>query len=231
MFGMERFNGDLKEAEYKFAKNNSRIFITGVPLSGKSTISPLVARNISDCTWQNMDILRLTAQMVEEQKPVELRSLFVNYGSCDSYKAIGDGTFSPESLIEGFKLYSEIVSDSLSFILPKLEAQGAKDVLFDGVQTTPDIVKRHMNDSTILIVLTSSESRLRKNATKMFGDEQWLLDRYSPDKLILLQKEILRQAKDFPKDKLLIVDNSGKISGSAHKIMDFLLFSGMIKLK
>lgn len=228
---MERFNGDLKEAEYKFAKNNSRIFITGVPLSGKSTISPLVARNISDCTWQNMDILRLTAQMVEEQKPVELRSLFVNYGSCDSYKAIGDGTFSPESLIEGFKLYSEIVSDSLSFILPKLEAQGAKDVLFDGVQTTPDIVKRHMNDSTILIVLTSSESRLRKNATKMFGDEQWLLDRYSPDKLILLQKEILRQAKDFPKDKLLIVDNSGKISGSAHKIMDFLLFSGMIKLK
>lgn len=228
---MERFKGDLKEAEYKFAKNNSRIFITGVPLSGKSTISPLIARNISDCTWQNMDILRLTAQMVEEQKPIELRSPFVNYGSCDSYKAIGDGSFSAESLIEGFKRYSEIVSDSLSFILPKLEAQGAKDVLFDGVQTTPDIVKRHMNDSTILIVLTSSESRLRKNATKMFGEEQWLLERYSPDKLMLLQGEILRQTKDFPKDKLLIVDNSGKISGSSHKIMDFLLFSGMIEPK
>lgn len=228
---MERFNGDLKEAEYKFTKNNSRIFITGVPLSGKSTISPLIARNISDCTWQNMDILRLTAQMVEDQKPVELRSPFVNYGSCDSYKAIGDGSFSPESLIEGFNRYSEIVSDSLSFILPKLEAQGAKDVLFDGVQTTPDIVERHMNESTLLIILTSSELRLKKNAIKMFGDEQWLLDRYSPDKLMLLQKEILRQAKDFPKDKLLIVDNSGKISGSAHKIMDFLLFSGMIEPK
>lgn len=228
---MERFNGDLKEAEYKFAKNNSRIFITGVPLSGKSTISPLIARNISDCTWQNMDILRLTAQMVEEQKPIELRSPFVNYGSCDSYKAIGDGSFTPESLIEGFKRYSEIVSDSLSFILPKLEAQGAKDVLFDGVQTTPDIVKRHMNDSTILIVLTSSESRLRKNATKMFGEEQWLLDRYSPDKLVLLQGEILRQTKDFPKDKLLIVDNSGELSDSAYKIMDRLLFTGMISQK
>ena len=228
---MERFKGDLKEAEYKFAKTNSRIFITGVPLSGKSTISPLIARNISDCTWQNMDILRLTAQMVEEQKPIELRSPFVNYGSCDSYKAIGDGSFTPQSLIEGFRRYSEIVSDSLSFILPKLEAQGAKDVLFDGVQTTPDIVKRHMNDSTILIVLTSSESRLKKNATKMFGEEQWLLDRYSPDKLMLLQDEILRQTKDFPKDKLLIVDNSGKISCSSHKIMDFLLFSGMIEPK
>lgn len=228
---MERFNGDLKEAEYKFTKNNSRIFITGVPLSGKSTISPLIARNISDCTWQNMDILRLTAQMVEEQKPVELRSPFVNYGSCDSYKAIGDGSFSPESLIEGFRRYAEIVSDSLGFILPKLEAQGAKDVLFDGVQTTPDIVKRHMNDSTILVVLTSSESRLRKNSIKMFGNEQWLLDRYSPDKLMLLQNEILRQAKNFPQDKLLIVDNSGKISGSAHKIMDHLLFTGMISQK
>lgn len=228
---MERFKGDLKEAEYKFAKNNSRIFITGVPLSGKSTISPLIARNISDCTWQNMDILRLTAQMVEEQKPIELRSPFVNYGSCDSYKAIGDGSFTPESLIEGFRCYSEIVSDSLSFILPKLEAQGAKDVLFDGVQTTPDIVKRHMNDSTILIVLTSSESRLRKNATKMFGEEQWLLDRYSPDKLMLLQNEILRQTNDFPKDKLLIVDNSGELSDSAYKIMDHLLFIGMISQK
>jgi hypothetical protein len=178
-----------------------------------------------------MDILRLTAQMVEEQKPIELRSPFVNYGSCDSYKAIGDGSFTPESLIEGFRRYSEIVSDSLSFILPKLEAQGAKDVLFDGVQTTPDIVKRHMNDSTILIVLTSSESRLRKNATKMFGEEQWLLDRYSPDKLMLLQNEILRQTNDFLKDKLLIVDNSGELSDSAYKIMDHLLFRGMISQK
>ena len=228
---MERFKGDLKEAEYKFAKNNSRIFITGVPLSGKSTISPLITRNISDCTWQNMDILRLTAQMVEEQKPLELRSPFVNYGSCDSYKAIGDGSFSPESLIEGFKRYSEIVSDSLSFILPKLEAQGAKDVLFDGVQTTPDIVRRHMNENTRLIILTSSEYRLAKNAKKMFGEEQWLLDRYSPERLMILQSEILRQAKDFPKDKLLIVDNSGKISSSAYRIMDYLLFSGMIQTK
>jgi hypothetical protein len=178
-----------------------------------------------------MDILRLTAQMVEEQKPLELRSPFVNYGSCDSYKAIGDGSFSPESLIEGFKRYSEIVSDSLSFILPKLEAQGAKDVLFDGVQTTPDIVRRHMNENTRLIILTSSEYRLAKNAKKMFGEEQWLLDRYSPERLMILQSEILRQAKDFPKDKLLIVDNSGKISSSAYRIMDYLLFSGMIQTK
>jgi len=228
---MERFNGDLKEAEYKFTRSNSRIFITGVPLSGKSTISPLIARNISDCTWQNMDILRLTAQMVEEQKPIDMRSPFVNYGSCDSYHAVGDGSYSPEALIGGFKKYAEIVSDSLAFVLLKLEAQGAKDVLFDGVQTTPEIVKRYMNDSTRLIILTSSESRLKKNAVKMFGNEQWLLDRYSPERLMLLQSEILKQARDFPKDKLLIVDNSGKISGSAYKIMDYLLFSDIITRK
>lgn len=228
---MERFDGNLKEAEYKFARHNSRIFITGSPLSGKSTLSPLIVSSIADCTWQNMDIIRLTAQLVEEQKPESLRSPFADYGSCDAYKAIGDGSYSPETLLQGFKKYAEIVGTSLSFILPKLEAQGARDVLFDGVQLMPDIVKKHMNENTKLIVVTSTKERFESNTKKMFGNEKWLLDRYSPDKLLLLQDELLRQAKDFPKDKLLVVDNSGKILNSAYKIMDYLSFSGAIEPK
>lgn len=226
---MERFKGNLKEAECKFASHNSRIFVTGVPLSGKSTISSIIVGSITDCTWQNMDIIRLTAQMVEEQKLERLRNPFANYGSCDAYSAIGDGSYSPKSLIEGFIKYAEIVSSPLNFILPKLEAQGASDVLFEGVQLTPNIVKRHLNENTRLIIITSTEERLKSNARKLFGNEQWLLDRYSPDKLLLLQTEILRQAQGFPKDKLLMVDNSGKILDSAFKIMNNLLFSGMIE--
>lgn len=231
MSGMERFKGNLQEAEYKFTQNNSRIFMTGVPLSGKSTISPLITSNITDCTWQCMDIIRLTSQMIEEQKPKNKRNTLVNYGSCDAYKAIGDGSYSPQSLIQGFKKYAEIVSVSLDYILPRLEAQGAKDVLFEGVQLTPDIVIRHTNENTRLIVITSTAERLFANAKKLFGNEQWLLDRYSPDKLLLLQKELLRQAQDFPKDKLLVVDNSGRILDSTREIMEYLLFSGVISPK
>jgi len=130
---MERFKDLLKESEYKFVKHNSHIYVTGAPITGKSTISSLVSSSIADCTWQNMDIIRLTAQMVEEQKPENERNPFVYFGSCDAYTTVGDGVFSPESLIEGFINYSEVVSSSLKFILPKLETQGASDVLFDGV--------------------------------------------------------------------------------------------------
>lgn len=229
MFGMERLRGNLKEAEYKFASHNSRIFIAGVALSGKSTISSIIVSRITDCTWQNMDIIRLTAQMVEEQKLEGLKNPFVNYGSCDAYRAIGDGSYSQEALIQGFERYAEIVSSSLNFILPRLEAQGVRDVLFEGVQLTPNIVRGHLNENTRLIIITSTEERLKNNAQKLFGNEQWLLDRYSPDKLLLLQTEILRQAQAFPEDKLLMIDNSGKILDSAIKIMDNLLFSGMIE--
>lgn len=200
-------------------------------LSGKSTIAPVIGATIADSTLQNMDIIRLTAQMMEEQKPISEKSPFINFGSCDAYKAIGDGSYSPEKLVEGYVKYSEIVSSALFFILPKLETQGAKNVVFEGVQLTPDIVERHLNKSSRLIVVTSSFDQLTLNARKMFGGEKWLLDRYSPDKLILLQEEILRQADNFSKDKLLVVDNSGEVLQSEHNIIDFLISSKAIELK
>lgn len=220
---------DLINVEFKFSRPNSRIFFTGVALSGKSTISPKVAARIDGCTLQNMDILRLTAQIVESQKPEGSRNPFVFLGSCDAYTAVGNGTFTPESLVSGFNNYAEAVSSQLEWILPSLEAQGARDVAFEGVQLTPNIVKRHQNDTTRLIIVTSTEQQLRENAVKMFGDETDLLERYSPEKLLLLQNEILKQADQFPKDKLLIIDNTDTVSKAVSSATGFLFESGLIE--
>ena len=221
----------LMDAELKFSHPNSRIFFTGVPLSGKSSISPQVAARIEGCTLQNMDILRLTAQIAESQKPEGKRNPFVFLGSCDAYSAVGDGAFTPDSLVRGFNNYAEAVSSQLNWILPSLEAQGARDVAFEGVQLTPNIIKRHLNDSTRLIIVTSTENQLRENAVKMFGNEADLLERYSPEKLLLLQDEILKQAAEFPKDKLLIVNNTDTISKAASSAMGFLFESGLVEPK
>lgn len=235
MFGMERNkiigSEEIKEPGYKFTGGNSRIFITGVPLSGKSTIAPLVASEISDCGIQNMDILRLTAQMIEEVKPVEERNPFANYGSCDSYVAIGDGSYSPENLVLGYREYSKIVTQSLDFILPKLEVQGAKDMVFEGVQLMPEIVKNYLNPNARLIVVTSNAQTLKTHAQKLFAGEDWLMERYSTDKLLMLQEEILRQTKDFPADKLLIVENTQTIASSTADVMNYLLRSGVIEAR
>lgn len=220
---------NVRAAEYRFAACNSRVYITGVPLSGKSSVAPLIAGRIGDCTLQNMDILRLMAQCVEHQKPEVCRNPFVEYGSCDSYRAVGDGSYSDAALIEGYRQYSEAVAGAaLAWILPKLETQGARDVIIEGVQLMPEIVKRHINDNTRLIVLTSSEDRLGANARKIFGAERWLMERYSPDKLLLLQDEILQQSERFPSDKIFVVDNTSSIENTACQVLEFLLSSGEI---
>lgn len=232
MFGMNKefhITGEgFKEANFRFSKPNTLLFITGVPLSGKSTIAPLITPMIEGCALQNMDIIRLVAGQMEDLKAESERNPFLNLGSCDAFTIVGDGTFTPEHLVTGFNAYSKAVCSVLENILPKLEAQGAKDVIFEGVQLTPSLVAPLLKGNSKLIIITSNEERLRANANKLFADEAWLLERYSPDKLLLLQDEILRQAKGIPDDKLLIVDNSGTYLDSAAKILQFLANSETI---
>jgi len=218
----------LKEANFRFSKPNTLLFITGVPLSGKSTIAPLITPLIDGCSLQNMDIIRLVAGQMEDLKPEVERNPFLNLGSCDAYTIVGDGTFTQEHLVTGFNAYSKAVCSVLDNILPKLEVQGAKDVIFEGVQLTPSLVAPHLKGNNKLIIVTSTDQKLRANASKLFGNETWLLERYSPDKLLLLQDEILRQAQEIPENQLLIVDNSEAYLDSAKNIMQFLANSETI---
>lgn len=55
--------------------------------------------------------------------------------------------------------------------------------------------------------------------------------RYATEKLLTLQEEILRQSKEIPRNKLLIVDNTGDYSLAVSKIINFLLEQGVIKPK
>lgn len=228
MFGMnkiERLSQPevIRGPEYKFTRQGTLIFLTGVPLSGKSTIAPLIASSIEGCTLQPMDIIRLVAQEIESHKPERERSPFVNYGSCDSYVAIEDGSYSPQSLLLGFNAYSEIVSSPLRNIIPKLEVQGAQNVLFEGVQLTPSIVMSYLNSNSKLIIVTSNAQKLESNRRKMFGDNTELIERYSTDRLLLLQEEILKQSREIPEEKVAYFDNTGDYRNAVVNILQFLL--------
>jgi 2-phosphoglycerate kinase len=218
----------IKEADFRFSKPNTLLFITGVPLSGKSTISPLITSMIEGTTLQNMDIIRLVAGQIEDLKPESQRNPFVYLGSSDAFTRVGDGTYTPEHLITGFNEYSKAVCAVMENILPYLEAQGAKDVIFEGVQLTPTLVGPLLKDNSKLIIVISSEEKLKANANKLFANESWLLERYSPDKLILLQNEILKQAQEISSDKLLIVENCGRYVDTIAVVMQFLVNSGTL---
>lgn len=228
---IERLNHPelARSPEYRFARQRTLVFITGVPLSGKSTIAPLITSSVENCTLQPMDIIRLVAQEIESHKPEAERSPFVNYGSCDSYVAIGNGSYSPQSLIAGFNAYSEIVCSPLRSIIPRLEVQGAQNVLFEGVQLAPSIITPYLNGNSRLIIVTSNAQKLESNRKKMFGDNVELNERYSTDKLLLLQDEIVRQSRQVSKNRLFCVDNTGDFRNTTIQIIQFMLKTGTIE--
>lgn len=238
-FGMKRVeNGEslaeieyIRGPEFIFTSPNTLLFLTGSPLSGKSTIAPIIASSIEGCVQQSMDIIRILAQEIESYKPVHERNPFVHYGSCDSYTLIGDGTYSPLSLVRGFNAYAEAVSSLLIGIISKLETQGVRNVLFEGVQLTPILAKPYLIDNNHLIIVTSNEAKLRTNRDKLFGEKQELQERYSVEKLLLLQDEILRQSREISSNKVLLVDNTGGFSTTASRITNLLLSKGVIKPK
>lgn len=214
--------------EYSFVNPNTLLFLTGVPLSGKSTIAPQVASMIDDCTVQNMDIIRLLAQERELQKPEGERNPFVRYGACDSFYFVGDGSYTPESLIIGFNAYAHAVSSLLDRIVPKLEAQGAQRVLFEGAQLTPQIVSPFLDNKNKLIIITSDADKLRRNRDKRYGQDPVLVERYSVERILLLQEEIIRQGQELPPDKRFFVENTRKPVDSIQEIVRLLIVEGVI---
>lgn len=213
----------INRPEYRFVTPNTLIFIAGAPLSGKSTIAPLIASAIEGCTMQSMDIIRLVAQEIDRNKPENQRNPFVTYGSCDSYVFVGDGSYSPEHLIKGFNEYSKAVSSVLTGIIPKLELQGERNVLLEGVQLAPSLVIPYLINNNKLIIVKSDASRINAIRNALFTGNQELIDRYSTEKILLLQEEILRQSKDISADKVFYVDNTGEYTDTVSKIIQFLL--------
>jgi len=214
--------GKMKIPRYRFKFPNTVLFITGIPLSGKSTVTPLVAADIEGCATQSMDIFRLLSQEFENRKKPSSRNSFVKYGSCDSYQNIGNGKYTPKNLVIGFNKYAEAVSSILPFVLPKLEAQGVRDMIFEGVQLTPLIVEPYLRNRNKLIILTTNEARLNLNRTKLFGDDREMLERYSTDKLFILQNEIIKQSKQINNSSFTLVKNNNDYHTTANVIIEFL---------
>ncbi len=212
----------MKIPRYRFKFPNTVLFITGIPLSGKSTVTPLVAADIEGCATQSMDIFRLLSQEFENRKKPSSRNSFVKYGSCDSYQNIGNGKYTPKNLVIGFNKYAEAVSSILPFVLPKLEAQGVRDMIFEGVQLTPLIVEPYLRNRNKLIILTTNEARLNLNRTKLFGDDREMLERYSTDKLFILQNEIIKQSKQINNSSFTLVKNNNDYHTTANVIIEFL---------
>ena len=227
---MQERLSNIGRPEYEFTSQKVLLFLTGVPLSGKSTIAPLVAASVKSCAIQSMDIFRLMAQELEKTKPEKDRNPFVHYGSCDSYKLVGDGQYTQRGLIDGYMAYSRAVSSLLGLVVPKLEAQGVQDLLFEGVQLAPDIIEPYLKGKDArLIILRTNEPKLLSNRREIFGDNAEMEERYSTERLLVLQDEILKQGKKIPSDKVAVIDNIGEYTETASQVLQFLSKTGLIR--
>jgi 2-phosphoglycerate kinase len=217
------------EPKYCFSKQNTVIFITGVPLSGKSTVTSQVAASIKGCSSQSMDIFRLFAQEFDKLKPENERNPFVRFGSCDSFLNIGDGSYSPANLILGFNKYSEVVSSLLPVVLPKMETQGVRDAIFEGVQLTPRITEQYLKGNNKLIVLEVDKRRLELNRKERYGDDEVLNERYSTERVCLVQDEIISQTKSLPNNSFKIIKNNLDYFETVSGILKYLESVGVIR--
>lgn len=220
---------EIYEPAYRFARPGTLLFVNGAPLSGKSTVSLSLAANIYGCNVQNMDILRLAAQEVDKMRPTIVQEEVLMYGSCDSYRAVGNGAYSPEALITGYRRYSEATCWLMHRIIPSLEKQGASDVLFEGVQLLPSTVGKYLNSHNKMITITSNPQNLLDNRNKLFGVElEEMNERYSVDKLMMVQQEIIRQTKTLSTDQFYHANNTGRYIETVKSILNFLNSSGVI---
>lgn len=233
MFGMMKSENvtpsEIVEPGYRFAQAGTLLFLNGAPLSGKSTVAPLLAASISGCMIQNIDIIRLAAQEIDRKLPEAERDPVLNYGSCDSYLAIDDGSYSPTSLVKGYRRYADATCRILHYIIPRLEVQGTSDVLFEGVQLLPSVIGQYLDDKNKMITVTSEPKKLLDNRTKLFGEgPNELTDRYDVDRLMLVQAEILNQTAQLPSEQIFRADNTSRYTDTVRSIMRFLQDSGTI---
>lgn len=214
--------------KFDFIKPHNVIFFTGAPLSGKSTIAPELNARFNNSVMQHMDVIRLLSQEVELQKPEDQRNNFVFYGSTDAYKLVGDGSYSPERLVEGYRLYSMAVSRLLFSVFNKLNPEDIDNMTIEGVQIMPELVAPHLKrDGSGLIVLTADEKQFTHNRNKVFSDDT-IKAKYSNDRLMLVQNEILRQTNGLPKDKVMIAENTGNVDQVVGMMLQFLTKNNFI---
>lgn len=231
MYGV-RFNQEVRGPKYEFSNTGSLVFVTGAPMSGKSTVSPLISSAIENCSSQNMDVFRLLMGREDEGLPAEQRNPVLQYGSCDSYLAVGSGEYSEESLIEGFCRNSAAICAPLEYVIPKLEVQGAQNMLFEGVQLLPSIVSRYMrsNPNSRYLVITSSGDAYDERRDAMFRGADYEFGRkYTRERLQAIEGHIIEESGQLPEGTVYVLDNSEASAAEVASLaLDFLCESGLI---
>lgn len=200
--------GEVKMKKYKLNQRSSKLFIVGPPLIGKTTLASHLTSIIIDMPVVSMDIVRIFAQLIENEKLAKLRNKFVQYGSCDSYTLVGDGTFKKENIINGYKAYAKAVFNPITNVIPKLETQGCENVIFEGVQLMPELVAPYLGKNCKLIVLKSNPDRFNQSKKNLFEDNKILHNRYNNVALSTIQTEILKQASKIDSCHCIVIDNS-----------------------
>jgi len=117
-------------------------------------------------------------------------------------------------------------------VLPKLEAQGVKDIIFEGVQLTPKNISKYLkNSQNKLIIIKSNRERLLKNRDKLFGNNQTMINRYNLDRIMLVQEEIIKQTLKLERDKFFIAENNNDYLETVKSILKYLEEYGIVRAK
>lgn len=66
------------------------------------------------------------------------------------------------------------------------------------------------------------------NRREIFGDDKEMTERYSTEKLLVLQDELLRQSKEIPSGKVVTINNVGEYTDTASEVIRFLSKTGLI---
>lgn len=214
---------------YSYILPHNVLFLTGAPLCGKSTIASILNACIVDSAIQHMDLIRLLSENMENKKPINKRNKFVGLSSVDAYKEIGNSEYSTDNLILGYKLYSEAVSQLILSVLDKLNPEDIDHLIMEGAQLLPELTAPYLSRPGYgIIVLKTTEEQFNIHRENVFS-EQNLRDKYSNEKVISIQNELIKQAEKINSKKVFIVENNGTPETVVLKILEMLEINNLIR--
>ena len=87
----------------------------------------------------------------------------------------------------------------------------------------------YLTENNKLVIVTTNAAQLDKNLSKLFREEPEMLARYSIEKILLIQEELLNQAETLEGNKVLTITNTADLSSPVNKILNFLSSTKVIE--
>lgn len=159
---------------------HKKVFIYGVPGSGKTYLSQKIADNLNLPLFEADTLKEPLRKFTTKDK-----SPFLFLGTSQAFRYFGEPN--TENVIRGLKSVREVLADAVN-----KEIQSRERVVVEGAFLDPNLLK---NDGKLILVITSDEKQHRDQFFKNRENNEANLEEFKAARIV--QDFLVKEAKDL----------------------------------